>query len=301
MSAVDPVKARGKAATPASWLDRLAVWPQYLLPQHGLSRIMHTATRSRWRPWKELLIDRFCRHYGVDMSEAAQDDLLAFESFNAFFTRALRPGARTWPDSNAVLACPVDGALSQAGRIEDELLLQAKGRHYTLIELLGGDGELAEHFRNGSFATLYLSPRDYHRIHMPTDGTLVRMTHVPGDLFAVNPRTARVVDNLFARNERVITIFQTSHGPLALIMVGAIFVGSMETVWAGTITPSARRTVTTWSYGGKQAIQLKRGEEMGRFNMGSTVILLLPKGMVNWRPVLVPESPLRLGQPLGDF
>lgn len=301
MSAVDPVKARGKAATPASWLDRLAVWPQYLLPQHALSRIMHTATRSRWRPWKELLIDQFCRHYGVDMSEAAQDDLLAFESFNAFFTRALRPGARTWPDSNAVLACPVDGALSQAGSIEDELLLQAKGRHYTLIELLGGDGELAEQFRNGSFATLYLSPRDYHRIHMPTDGTLVRMTHVPGDLFAVNPRTARVVDNLFARNERVITIFQTSHGPLALIMVGAIFVGSMETVWAGAITPSARRTVTTWSYGGNQAIRLKRGEEMGRFNMGSTVILLLPKGMVNWRPVLVPESPLRLGQPLGDF
>ena len=289
------------AMNAVGWLDRLAVWPQFLLPQHGLTAIVHAVSRSRWRPWKQILIDGFCRHYAVDMTEAVQADPGAYASFNEFFTRALRPDVRPWPDNDTVLACPVDGALSQIGRIEDECLLQAKGRHYTLIELLGGDTELAECFRHGNFATLYLSPRDYHRIHMPVDGTLERMIHVPGELFAVNPRSTRVVPDLFARNERLINIFLTAHGPMALIMVGALFVGSMDTVWAGAVTPSRRRAVTTWNYHGSEAIHLRRGEEMGRFNMGSTVILLLPKDVVTWRSDLVPEARLRLGQPLGQL
>ena len=231
------------------------------------------------------------------MSLAKQPDATAYKTFNEFFTRELRPGVRTVSQDKNTIICPVDGSISQIGKIESGEIFQAKGRTYNLETLLAGD-DCAENFKDGQFATLYLSPRDYHRIHMPLDGKLTRMIYVPGKLFAVNSHTVRVVDRLFARNERVISYFETAIGPVAMILVGAINVGSIETVWAGEITPTKNRSITITDYKNQQ-IQLKRGEEMGRFNMGSTVILLFPNNCMQWLPELQADQSVTIGMPIG--
>ena len=271
------------------------------LPQHMLSRCVHALARWRWRPWKNALIRGFRRLYQVDTGEAMSSDPAAYEHFNAFFTRALRPDARPSDDTANALLSPVDGAVSQIGAISDGRLIQAKRRDFSLQTLLADDPTLAGLFANGSFATLYLSPRDYHRIHMPCAGELERMLHVPGRLFGVSAPLVRHVPDLFARNERVICHFRTPHGPMAMVLVGAIGVGSIETVWAGEITPPRGARIRNWDYR-ERPVTLARGAEMGRFNLGSTVILLLPPdaGLV-WREDLGPEMPVRLGQQLGLY
>jgi phosphatidylserine decarboxylase len=278
--------------------ERLFVAVQHLLPQHLLSALMYRVARWRWRPFKDALIGWFVRHFRVDMSLAAEPDPRAYATFNAFFTRALRPGVRLLAPDPGALLCPADGALSQIGLIRDGALLQAKGHSYTALDLLGGDAQAAAAFAGGAFATIYLSPRDYHRVHMPVEGVLRAMTQVSGRLFSVNAVTARGVPRLFARNERVICLFDTPVGPMALILVGAIFVGCMETVWAGQVAPPLRGGPRPDAAG---PVRLGRGEEMGRFNMGSTVILLLPPGAVAWDSGLKPGDPLRMGQALGEL
>jgi len=279
--------------------ERLFVGLQYLLPHHLLSRLMYLVTRSRWRGLKDLLIRLVIRLYRVDMSEAAEPDPSRYVSFNDFFTRALSPHTRPLPSDPGAVLCPADGALSQAGRIRDGRVFQAKGRDYRLDELLGGDRDWAERFSGGSFATVYLSPRDYHRVHMPVAGELRRMVYVPGRLFSVNPTTTRLVPRLFARNERVVSLFETADGPLAVILVGAIFVASMDTVWQGNVAPGPRH-IRTWDYpDSREPIRLARGEEMGRFNMGSTVILLFPRDKVVWSETLVPGAQVRMGEEIG--
>jgi len=263
-----------------------------------LSRLAFYATRVRWRPWKNLLIRWFISHYLVDMSLALEPDPSAYPDFNAFFTRALRPDARPVdPDPDSLL-CPVDGALGEFGAIRDGLLLQAKGHRYSLAQLLGGDPIHAALFRDGSFATLYLSPRDYHRVHLPDDGRLLEMIHVPGRLFSVRPRLLTRVDSLFARNERVISIFDTAHGPLAMVLVGAVMVGGIEQVWAGRVTPPRGAEPRRWSYrDGDPEIRIARGQEMGRFSMGSTVIVVAG-GALDWRAALSSDQTVRMGEAL---
>lgn len=281
--------------------ENLFVALQYLLPHHLLSRLMHAITRSERKVVKDRLIRHAIAWYGVDMSEARENDPQRYRSFNDFFTRALRADARPVASLAEQIACPVDGALSQAGEIEQGYLFQAKGHDYSLVELLGGDPRLSRLFEGGHFATIYLSPRDYHRIHMPYGGKLERMVHVPGRLFSVNETTCQKVPRLFARNERVISLFETGIGPMAMILVGAIFVSSIDTVWAGTVTP-ARRRVRSWDYRGEPAAtpcELEKGEEMGRFNMGSTVILLFGKDAVTWNDTLSPGKRLKMGEAIG--
>ena len=278
--------------------DRLKSLPLYPLPQHTVSRLTHRVTRSR-REWlRRPLTHWFIRRFGVDMSEALEPDPDAYPSFNSFFTRALKPGARPVPESAKAVCCPADGALSAIGHLSDERIIQAKGRDYSLVELLGGAPDHAAPFRDGAFATVYLSPANYHRVHMPISGTLREMVHIPGRLFSVGRHTVRTVPRLFARNERVACLFDTALGPMAMVLVGAINVGSIETVWAGEVTPPRARTVHARSYAG-DAVQLARGEEMGRFNMGSTVILLFPPDAVRWQPDLRADAPVRLHQALG--
>ncbi|HLA75072.1 MAG TPA: archaetidylserine decarboxylase [Gammaproteobacteria bacterium] len=282
--------------------DYLKTLPQYLLPQHLLSRLMYLLTRVRWQPWKNWQIRWFIRRYQVDMGIALQPDPIQYPTFNSFFTRALHSTARPVVSGAGEIACPVDGTVSQAGKISESTLFQAKGHSYTLERLLGGPVARAAPFKNGRFATLYLAPKDYHRIHMPLRGQLCDMTYVPGRLFSVNTRTARAVPRLFARNERVITIFDTEAGPMAVILVGALFVGSMETVWEGTITPPYGRSVHTWDYRRQEAgspIILERGQELGRFNMGSTVIVLFGPNQMDWDSAITEDAPTRMGQLLG--
>lgn len=282
--------------------ESLFVALQYLLPHHLLSRMMHAIARVEMRGFKETLIRRAIAWYKIDMSEALESDPKTYRSFNDFFTRALSPGVRPVAQAANAIACPADGALSAAGDIEDGYLFQAKGHDYALLELLGGDPAVSQRFEEGSFATLYLSPRDYHRIHMPYDGKLKKMVHVPGRLFSVNETTCRQVPRLFARNERVICLFETDIGPMAVILVGAIFVASIDTVWAGTVTPAHQR-VSSWTYppaGRAKAITLKKGEEMGRFNMGSTVILLFGKDAVEWGDDLTAGGRVKMGQGIGE-
>ena len=248
-------------------------------------------------------IRRFIARYGVDMSEAAQPDPAAYATFNDFFTRALRPGAR--PLAAADLVCPVDGAISQCGAIERDRILQAKGHGYTVAALLGGDAALAAAFTDGTFATLYLSPRDYHRIHMPCAGQLERMVHVPGSLYSVNPVTARGVPGLFARNERVVCLFEGRRPdgrrfPFALVLVGATIVGSMATAWHGVVNPPRPGIVRRWDYDGRE-IALAQGAEMGRFLLGSTVIVLLPAGVARLQPDWAPGRPVRMGEAMGAW
>jgi phosphatidylserine decarboxylase len=280
------------------WYHRLHVGMQYLLPQHLLSALMYRITRLRWRPLKDLIIRLFVRHFGVDMSEALEAEPTAFGSFNEFFTRELRPGARPPPPEQDAVLCPADGTLSQLGGIEGGRIFQAKGHDYSLLDLLGGREDWAASFAGGRFATIYLSPRDYHRVHMPAGGTLREMIHIPGRLFSVNPVTTSLVPRLFARNERVVCLFEGDAGPMAVILVGAIFVGSMETVWAGQITPTGHESPSR-RYDADSAIQIARGDEMGRFNMGSTVVLLFPPRRVAWDPSLEPGATVRVRQAIG--
>lgn len=273
--------------------SRLKSWPLYLVPHQLISRITYAATRSKTaltRPF----IRYFIRKYGVDMSEALHHDISAYEHFNAFFTRALKPELRPINHSENTLVSPVDGTISQIGLIRHEQIFQAKGHDYSLTELLGGDKTIVKPFIDGRFATLYLSPRDYHRIHAPYNGQLLSMIHIPGRLFSVAPYTARTIPRLFARNERLITLFETDIGKLAVILVGAINVGSMEMVWHGQVTPPYGRQINHYDYT-EAGITLKKGQELGRFNMGSTVIILT-ESKIHWQEDLCENSPLKFGQ-----
>lgn len=285
-------------ATKASKKDFWLTLPQYCLPQHLLSRLMHRICRLK-APWfKNRVISFIIRQYKVDMTEAINPDINSYEHFNAFFTRKIKSETRPIAVGHDVIVSPVDGCISQVGSIDAGRIVQAKGHDYSTLELLGGDQPLATEFEGGQFATIYLSPRDYHRIHMPVSGKLTQMRYVPGKLFSVNPLTVRGVPRLFARNERVVSIFQTDFGPVALILVGAIFVGSMETVWhEGEITPPYTKGILNWHYTDAN-IRLNKGEEMGRFNMGSTVVLLLPANAPTWKDEWKAEVKIKLGQAL---
>ncbi len=279
----------------------ISVYPQYLLPQHVLSGWLSRITHAR-APWlKNLLIRQITRFYGVNLSEAENADPDAYASFNAFFTRALKAEARPWPSQADTVLSPADGVISQLGVIEQGRIIQAKNHHFTVTELLGGDAERARSFDNGLFSTIYLSPRDYHRLHMPVTGTLREMIHVPGKLFSVNAATTATIPRLFARNERVVCLFDTEFGPMALVLVGAIFVSSIETVWHGVVTPPTRADVRSWQYPADRAPVIERGQEMGRFNMGSTIIVLFPQGKLNWSPALQPGSAIKLRQTLAGY
>ena len=278
--------------------DRLKVLPQYLLPKQALTAYAGWRASRQWGARTTKLIHGFVDKYGVDMSEAANPDIASYPSFNDFFTRALRPGAR--PLAGADLVCPVDGAISQIGAIEHDQIFQAKGHHYSTTALVGGDAALAAQFENGHFATIYLSPKDYHRIHMPCDGRLLRMIHVPGDLFSVNPTTARGVPGLFARNERVVCVFESAHGRFVLTLVGATIVGSMATVWHGVVNPPRSAVLREWRYD-DQNITLKQGDEMGRFLLGSTVVMLFPNGPLRFNPAWLAARPVRLGEAMANF
>ncbi|WP_396621577.1 archaetidylserine decarboxylase [Marinobacter sp. W-8] len=282
-------------------LDKLFVLSQYVTPQLAVSRLAGRLADSESTPaLKNRVIKWFIGRYGVNMSEAAEPDFTAYPTFNAFFTRALKSGARTIDPDPSTLVSPVDGAISQIGQISTDRVFQAKGQSFSLTELLGGDDERAEPFREGEFATIYLSPKDYHRIHMPMAGTLKEMVYVPGKLFSVNPVTAENVPNLFARNERVACLFDTEAGPMAMVLVGAMIVGSVETTWAGVVAPNSGK-VTQWQYRGDDAVQFEKGQEMGRFRLGSTVVLVMPKGAVKWQPNQVAEKTVQLGEAFGKL
>ncbi len=273
--------------------DRFAVLPQYLLPKQALTALAGWIASARGGRLTTALIAWFVRRYGVDMGEAANPDSASYASFNDFFTRALKVGAR--PLAPAELISPVDGAISQFGVMQKDQIFQAKGHHYSSRALLGGDAALAAQFDDGSFATLYLSPRDYHRIHMPCAGRLLRMIYVPGELFSVNPTTARGVPGLFARNERVVCIFESAQGPFALVLVGATIVGSMATVWHGVVNARRSGELREWQYA-DVAFALEQGQEMGRFLLGSTVVLLFPKGPLQFNPAWAPGQAIRMGE-----
>lgn len=285
----------------ASLGERSFAWLQYVLPKHLLSRWIHWITRSRV-PWiKRLLIGGFLRGYDVNMSEAQPSDPQAYASFNEFFTRPLRPQVRAITDDPACIVSPVDGRVSKCGELTGDAILQAKGRTYSALELLGGREDWARRFTGGSFICLYLAPYNYHRMHMPLAGTLTDTVYIPGNLFSVNAATARAVPRLFARNERVVCGFDTQAGAMAFAMVGALFVGSIETVWAGEVNPPPRRRRAPVDMQGSKGLHLARGDEMGRFNMGSTVILLFEPGRVAWNADLKPDARVWLGQSLGTM
>jgi phosphatidylserine decarboxylase len=277
--------------------DRLAVLLQYALPKQALTALAGKFATARAGGLTTSVIRWFVGRYGVNMSEAADPDVTSYASFNEFFTRPLKPGAR--PLAPADFICPVDGAISQFGAIERDQIFQAKGHHYSTTTLVGGDAELAKQFEDGSFATLYLSPKDYHRIHMPCDGRLLRMIHVPGDLFSVNPVTARGVPGLFARNERVVCVFESAHGPFVLALVGATIVGSMATVWHGVVNPPRPGHLREWRYDDQQ-LSFRQGDEMGRFLLGSTVVMLFPANTLTFNPDWSPQRPIRLGEKMGE-
>ncbi len=272
--------------------DRLKVLPQYLMPKLALTRLAGHLASKPMGGFTTAAIQRFVARYGVNMSEAAEPDIGAYATFNDFFTRALKPGAR--PLAQGPLICPVDGAISQVGRIAGDQVYQAKGQAFSTSALVGGDAELAARFQDGLFANLYLSPRDYHRIHMPAAGRLVRMVHVPGALFSVNPTTARGVPGLFARNERVVCVFDDDAlGRWVLVLVGATIVGSMATPWHGLIQRSG--PVREWTYAPGQ-VTLAQGDEMGRFLLGSTVVMLFQKSGLQFNPAWQPGGAIRMGE-----
>ncbi|MGR9115057.1 MAG: archaetidylserine decarboxylase [Gammaproteobacteria bacterium] len=279
--------------------EALTTFPQYILPHHTLSRMMSVLTHSENKLWKNLFIKQVIRHYRVDMDEALKQDVNAYASFNDFFTRQLKPDARPLTTEPNAIACPADGAVSQAGQIRSGKIFQAKGKSFSATELLGVDPERAAPFNEGVFTTIYLSPKDYHRLHMPLTGTLKEMIHIPGRLFSVNTATTNCVPGLFARNERVAAIFDTEAGPMALVLVGAIFVSSVETVWHGVVTPPTISKVRNWRYETDPPC-LQMGEEMGRFNMGSTIIVLFGKDKVEWSDSLKPGQSVKLGQLIGS-
>jgi phosphatidylserine decarboxylase len=278
--------------------DRLAVLPQYLLPKGALTNFAGWVAGAKGGPRTTALIRWFVGRYNVNMDEALDPNIANYKTFNEFFTRALRPDAR--PLADAAFICPVDGRISQFGAIDDDQIFQAKGHQFSTTALVGGDAALAAKFQHGSFANLYLSPRDYHRIHMPVDGKLTRMIYVPGELFSVNPTTARGIPGLFARNERVVCVFDTAHGPFVMTLVGATIVGSMATVWHGVINPPRLPKVTEWNYA-DQNIVLKKGEELGRFLLGSTVVMLFPKDVLSFNPAWQPAGPVQLGEVMAQL
>ncbi len=277
-------------------MPKLSVLHQYLLPKQALTTLAGSVARAEDGRFTPQLIRWFAKRYGVNMDEALDPDLASYASFNDFFTRALRPDARPLADADFV--SPVDGAISQCGAIERDQIIQAKGHRYSTTALVGGDAGLAAQFEHGSFATLYLSPRDYHRIHMPCDGRLTRMIYVPGALFSVNPATARGVPGLFARNERVVCVFESAFGQFVLTLVGATIVGSMATAWYGVVNPPRTRSVREWRYD-DQDIVLKKGEEMGRFLLGSTVVMLFPRGVLEFNADWKPGRAIRMGEAMG--
>ncbi len=276
-------------------MPSLFVLSQYLTPKRALTSFAGMVASARAGAFTTAIIRWFVGHYGVNMNEALDPDIRSYGTFNEFFTRAFKDGAR--PIADVDLVCPIDGAISQLGRIERDRIFQAKGHDYTTTALVGGDAELAAKFQEGSFVTLYLSPKDYHRIHMPCAGRLVRMIHVPGDLFSVNPATARGVPGLFARNERVVCVFDSSHGPFVMVLVGATIVGSMATVWHGVVNPPRPGKVREWTYT-QRPFDFKKGDEMGRFLLGSTVVLLFPPGPLRFDASWAPDKDVRMGEPM---
>lgn len=278
----------------ASLKDTLFVASQYLTPHHALSRLTGWLAESEFGPVRNTFIRRFAHHFEVDMAEAERPELSQYRNFNDFFTRALKPGARPLPEDPKVTVCPVDGTVSQAGQIQSGRIFQAKGRGFTATELLGGDSEQARRYQDGRFATLYLSPKDYHRIHMPCDGTLVRTTFVPGRLFSVNAVTTERVPRLFARNERLVCEFDTDRGRMVMVLVGAMIVASIETVWAGVVAPYQRGIIQHRF--DEPSPHLERGEEMGRFRLGSTVVMLFEKDAIDWADSIAPGARVQLGQ-----
>jgi phosphatidylserine decarboxylase len=277
--------------------ERLAVAPQYLMPKRAMTAFAGIVANWKGRANATAIVRRFVAKYGVNMAEAAEPDIAKYACFNEFFTRALKPGAR--PLAASDLVSPVDGAISQFGAIDGDQVFQAKGHHYSTTALVGGDAALAAPFDGGHFATLYLSPKDYHRIHMPCAGRLTRMIHVPGELFSVNPTTARGVPGLFARNERVVCAFEGDRGPWVLVLVGATIVGSMATAWHGVVNPPRPGNVREWRYADRE-IRLAQGEEMGRFLLGSTVVLLCPPGPLKFNPAWAPGGAIRMGEAMAS-
>lgn len=283
-------------------LEKLFALLQLILPHHLLSRLVGYLARSEVPFVKNNFIKVFLNRFDINMSEAAQEDPYAYDNFNAFFTRALKDGVRPIDADAHSIVSPADGAISQLGPILGSDVLQAKGRHYSLYELLGGDSALAAEFTNGSFATVYLSPKDYHRVHMPFTGTLREMIYVPGRLFSVNQATTRQIADLFARNERAVCVFDTEHGPMVVILVGAMIVAGIETVFSGPVTPLARSVQRTrYALDNNGPIVLNKGDELGRFYLGSTAILLFPEGKASFNPSLAADSPVRMGEKLGTF
>lgn len=289
--------AKPPAAGASTVSDRLAALPQYLLPKQALTRFAGLVASTRGGPLTTRLIAWFVRRYKVNMAEAADPDIRNYATFNEFFTRALKVGAR--PLARADLVCPVDGAISQFGRIERDQIFQAKGHQYSTTALVGGDAGLAARFEDGAFATIYLSPRDYHRIHMPCAGRLTRMLYVPGALFSVNPTTARGVPGLFARNERVVCVFESPCGPFVMVLVGATVVGSMATPWHGVVNPPRPGKLRDWYYD-QNPVELAQGQEMGRFLLGSTVVVLFPEGGTTFNPQWKTAGGVRLGEPMAE-
>ena len=281
-------------------LEKAFIGLQFILPQHFLSRMMGVLTQCRIPLVKHVLIENITRIYGINLPEAERTSIQDYVSFNDFFTRALREGARPICPGQKSIASPADGYISQLGPITDGQLVQAKGRDYSVQALLGNECDLAAQFLGGDFLTIYLSPRDYHRLHMPIRGELRKMIHIPGRLFSVNDATVRGVNQLFARNERVVAIFDTESGPMALILVGAIFVASIETVWQGVITPPQTQSIQSWNYT-KGQVTLDKGAEMGRFNMGSTIIVLFGKEQIDWAMGLTPGAPTQVGTEIGHI
>lgn len=279
---------------------RLFIALQHILPQHFLSRMMLRLTRCECKWLLKLLLPFFIRQFKVNMNEAKDSDWKNYDSFNQFFTRELKEDVRDIAAAENIIVSPVDGAISQLGKINADLIFQAKGHAYSLTQLLGDREDLRDTFNNGEFNTIYLSPKDYHRIHMPIAASLKEMIHVPGQLFSVNPTTVENVPALFARNERVICLFDTAAGPMAMILVGAIFVASIETVWHGEVTPPTGKNIRNWKYD-EENITFAKGQEMGRFNMGSTVILLHAKNKMEWEKTLKAEDVVRLGQAIGQI
>jgi len=277
----------------------LKALPFYFIPHHALSGLIFVLARIQWPPVKKLALNVYLSLHKVNMNEAVETDPYAYKNLNAFFTRALKAGVRPQAEGEHTLLCPVDGAVSQAQAISNGRIFQAKGRDYSLLELVGGIEKLARPFENGSFATLYLSPRDYHRIHMPLAGKLTDMVYVPGRLFSVAPHTVSVIPRLFARNERLVCAFETEAGPMIMVLVGAVNVSAIDTVWAGSVTPPSKRSVIHTEYQ-KGEVSLDKGAEMGRFNLGSTVIMLLPEN-IKLDDSIVAENAVKLGQALATY
>ena len=284
-----------------TYWQRAKVAFQYIMPQLYLTQLAGWFAQQKWGAVTHFVIKVFAKKYNVDMSEAKKENFSDYESFNQFFIRELKDDARKINENPTALCLPADGRVSQIGHIDDERLLQAKGHFFSLSDLLAGDEELVNTFKNGEFATIYLSPRDYHRVHMPCDATLCKMIYVPGDLFSVNPFLAEHVPNLFARNERVICVFDTAFGPMVQILVGATITASMSTVWAGVINPPRTGEVKVWTYQGDSVIKLTKGQEMGAFQLGSTVINLFPANSVTLAEHLEVDVPVRMGEILATM